>query len=149
MSAKIRRRFDQTPAEALAAVGRAVELWGAGWQAEGDGGQIVLPVVHGLRHELLEGRLVVIPDGGGCLLELELEEVGSRLNRSAVAILLLGAVGGLSTFLWPLFPGLLRLAPAGFVLAVVAWLLVASRLRSSDADDFLSLVADLADPAAG
>ena len=47
--------------------------------------------------------------------------------------------------LWPLHPAILRLAPAGIVLAIAAWLLVSSRLRNSEVKDFLHLVADLAE----
>ena len=49
-----------------------------------------------------------------------------------------------SVMLWPLSPKILQLAPIGAVLALVAWLLVISRIRNSDAGDFLALVSALA-----
>ena len=50
------------------------------------------------------------------------------------------APSGVIAMLWPFFPRLLRLAPAGIVLAIAAWLLVASKLRNADADEFFDLV---------
>ena len=81
------------------------------------------------------------PRPTGTSLQLEIEASRIHLHRSAVAVLLLGALGGVTVALWPLFPSLLPLAPAGAVLALVAWLLVVSRLRSRGVEDFLALVA--------
>jgi hypothetical protein len=55
--------------------------------------------------------------------------------------LLFGGAGGLTVALWPFFPELMPLLPVAVVLALVAWLLVVARLRSSDPGDFLKLVA--------
>lgn len=72
---------------------------------------------------------------------MEVEKEEFWLNRGAVFVLLCGAIGGLSVALWPIWPPLLGLAPVGAILAILAWLMVASRLRSSGMEDFFALVA--------
>lgn len=134
----------QSPAVVLEAIRQAAEMWGAGWRPGSTGGRLQLPIVQGLRHGIVTGDLSVELDGSGTRLRFEIEEVFYAVNRSALAVLVLGALGGLSVVLWPLSPKILQLAPIGAVLALVAWLLVISRIRNSDADDFLALVADLA-----
>ena len=46
----------------------------------------------------------------------------------------------MSLVFWPISPVLLGFAPIGAVLAIVAWLMVVSRLRHSGVEDFLDLV---------
>jgi membrane protein implicated in regulation of membrane protease activity len=82
----------------------------------------------------------VEPAGGGSVLNFSVEESHQSVNRPAFFILLLGALGAGATILWPLYPPLLGFAPVGVVLALAAWLLVASRLRTSGPEDFLRLV---------
>ena len=54
--------------------------------------------------------------------------------------------GGISAVLWPLFPErLLPFVPLGLVMAIGAWLLIVSRLRSAGPQDFLDTVAELAE----
>ena len=132
-----------------AALRQAVDLWGASWQEAAAGGFLRLPVVRGLRYGIAEGPLTLESQGKGTKIRFAIEKEEFRLNRSAVAILVVGAAGGLMSMLWPLHPSILRLAPAGIVLAIAAWLLVSSRLRNSDANDFLHLVAELAAHEAG
>lgn len=139
------RHLRRSPEQVLGAVREAAELWGGHWQRQGRGGRLALPVVRGLRRGVVEGRLTAEPSGDGTTLRLEIVSRHYRLNRAAVTILILGGLGGLTTVLWPFFPGLLRFAPAGAVLAVAAWLLVSSRLRTGDEADFLALVAELAE----
>jgi hypothetical protein len=129
--------------EALAAVAAAAEIWGASWQPDGQGGRLQLPMIRGLRHSLATGELRVESSPTGSLLSLCVQEGPAHLNRSATAVLVLGALGGLVVALWPFFPPLLGLLPVGIVLLMVAWLLVASRLRSGDDADFLELVASV------
>lgn len=129
----------------LAAVAEAAELWNGAWEPDGTGGRLLLPVTAGVRRGVLVGEVDVRAAGEGSALTLRIEEIHYRVNFSAVVILALGAGGGLLMILWPLFPRLLRLMPVGVVMAIVAWLLVASRLRISDPADFLKLVGDLAD----
>ena len=125
-------------------MGDAAEVWGAGWQTEDAGGLLTLPVVQGVRQGVVYGRIDVAPSEGGTSLSFKTEDALYKINKSALAILLLGALGGLTVVLWPLSPRILQLAPIGVVLALVAWLLVVSRLRSSGIDDFLDLTSELA-----
>ena len=127
-------------------VAEAAEMWGAEWRPADDGGLLRLPVVQGLRHGVVQGRLRVEPGSAATSLHFDIEETFLTLNRSALAILVLGGLGGLTIVLWPLSPTILQLAPIGAVLALVAWLMVVSRLRNSDPADFFDLVADLAEP---
>ena len=143
MSLEYERQIDQSLDDALASVNDAAESWGAIWEPEGSGGILRLPVSQGLRQSLLEGLLLVErdPSRPGSTLRFRVERTQTKINWTASLVLLLGAVGGVVATLWPFFPNLLRLAPAGIVLAIAAWLLVASRLRTADVDDFLRLVA--------
>lgn len=144
MTSIYRRDLAESSAELLEAVPVAADLWGALWHADSEGGRLTLPVTKGLRRGVVVGRLQLNPLAAGTRITLEVETSDFRLNRSAVVVLLLGGVGGLTTAVWPFFPGLLRLAPIGAVLALVAWLLVASRLRTSGIDDFVDLLSELA-----
>jgi hypothetical protein len=143
MEASLERQFSQSPESVLRAVEKAAELSGAAWQSRGQGGLLSLPAVQGLRQGMLTGRLHTVPSDVGTLVHLEIEESHFTINWSAAGVLLLGGLGGLTLVLWPLSPKILQVAPVGAVLAVVAWLLVVSRLRYSDAGDFLDLVAEL------
>lgn len=100
-----------------------------------------MPVVRGLHQGVLLGSLTVEPAGGVSVLRLVVEESHQSVNRPAFFILLLGALGAGTVVLWPLYPPLLSFAPVGVVLALAAWLLVASRLRTSGPEDFMKLVA--------
>jgi len=139
------RQLSRPPATVLEAVDEAAEMWGAGWQPTDQGGQIRLPVVQGLRHGIVQGTLSAVPEESGTSLRFDIEETSYTLNKSALAIMLLGGMGGLSVVFWPLSPMILQLAPIGAVLALVAWLMVVSRLRNSDPEDFFDLVADLSE----
>jgi hypothetical protein len=136
--------IDQPPGEALIAVAEAAEIWGAAWEPRGAGGSLLLPVVRGLWRGVESCRVSVAASGGGSRLELAIEDSHHEVNRAAFAILFFGGAGGLAVALWPFFPALLPLLPVAGFLAVVAWLLVAGRLRHTDPDDFLQLVVDLA-----
>ena len=115
------------------------------WQPTDQGGQLRLPVVQGLRHGIVQGTLSAAPEETGTSLRFDVEETSYAINRSALAILLLGGMGGLTVVFWPLSPMILQLAPIGAVLALVAWLMVVSKLRNSDPEDFFDLVADLSE----
>ena len=129
----------------LAAVERAAELWGAAWRADGWGGRLELPVTAGLRRGVVRGRLSVVEAADGSRVLFTVEESRHTLNRAALGVLLLGGIGALAATLWPFFPALLAVAPLAIVLALSAWLLVASRQGTSGPDDFLELVATLPD----
>lgn len=130
------------PREALSAVAAAAERWGAAWRPGIDGGRLDLPVTAGVRRGVLSGELSVEPSASGSRLVLRVDESRYRVHWQAVLVLLFGAAGGIATLLWPFFPALLVFAPLGAVLAFAAWFMVASRLRSSGPEDFLSVVAD-------
>jgi len=127
--------------EALAAVARASEIWGATWNREGSSGRLELPVLAGLRHGFLVGRVWTEPTATGSRVIFRVEERHFRLQGTAIVILTLGAAGGITATLWPFFPSLLGIAPLAVVVAIGAWILVASRLRTSTAEEFLDMVA--------
>lgn len=132
--------------EALAAVAQASEIWGARWKPEGGEGRLELPVLAGLRHGLLVGRVWTEPAASGSRVIFRVEERHFRLQWTALVILALGGAGGIAATLWPFFPSLLGIAPLAVVVAIGAWVLVASRLRTSTADEFLELVAGSPEP---
>lgn len=134
------------PAAALAAVGRAAEEWGAGWEKGLSGGRLELPVSAGLRHGRLSGPVAVSRAGSG---EAEVafhpERAEYHLWSQAVGILVIAAGGAALTVLWPFYPVLMPAAPFGALLALSAWFLVLSRLQNRGAEEFLELVAAQAD----
>lgn len=136
--------LDRPPAEALAAVARTAETWGAGWQPGIGGGRLDLPLVAGIRHGLVKGRLEVERLGAGSRLTFRPEEAVYVVRTAPVAILALAGAGGVMTVVWPFFPALLPLAPLGAIIALSGWFLVVSRLSTSTPDDFLRLVAQVA-----
>jgi hypothetical protein len=137
-----------SPAAALAAATRAAADWGA----ELSGSRLHLPVTAGLRRGFLEGELAAEALGGdtgdtggvggidGSRLSFRVEKSEYTVRPGPVAVLLLGALGGLTLVAWPLYPPLLHLAPLGIVLALGAWFIVLSRLRVSGPDEFLEMV---------
>ena len=131
---------DLTREEALDALARASEMWGATWTREGDGGRLDLPVIAGLKLGLMSGPVRVDAGREGSRISFQVEESRYRLQRPAIAILVLGGLGGIAATLWPFFPALLAVAPLAVVVAIGAWILVASRLRTSTPNDFLELV---------
>ncbi len=124
---------------------RAAEQWGAEWTAESDGGTLSLPVVAGLHRGWIRGALTVHPAEPGTRLTLRTEESHLRVHRPAVAILSIAGVACVGTLALPFFPRLLAALPLAAVLALAAWFLVLSKLHSSGPDEFLALVAELAE----
>jgi hypothetical protein len=129
------------PERALAAVARAADLWGGEWERQGKGGRLRIPVRHGLRRGWAGGEVAAEPLPEGARVRFRVDEGGSGVHTAAVAILLPGAAGALVTVAWPFWPGLIALAPLGAILALTAWFLVSSRLRTSGPDEFLDMVA--------
>lgn len=144
-----RIELDASPEAALDSVAAAADLWGASWQPEALGGTLRLPVVRGLWRGVEQCHVALSAKGSGSTLELTVEESWQQVNRAAVVVLLFGGAGGLIVALWPFFPGLMPLLPVAVVLAIVAWLLVVARLRSSYPEDFLKLVAEIENPPSG
>lgn len=141
-----RVEIQRSPETALLAVREAAELWGADWQSESSAGLLLLPVVRGLWRGVDLCRVSVEATSFGSTIELTVVESRLQVNRSAVVVLLFGGAGGLIVALWPFFPGLMPLLPVAVVLAIAAWLLVVARLRSSNPQDFLKLVAEIDGP---
>lgn len=134
------------PEQAVSAVGRTAEDWGAEFQRDGSGGTLHLPVVAGIRRGLVTGPVEVHPAGEGSRVTFRPEQSIYYVQTAAVMILLLSAFGGVLTFVWPFFPKLIAVAPFGALLALGGWFLVVSRLRSSGPEDFLAAVAANREP---
>ena len=133
------------PAAALRAVGSAASDWGAELEPSGEGGQLHLPVVAGLRRGLLSGPVTVEAAGQGSRVVFRPATADYYLETSVVALLVVAGAGALLTVAWPLFPQLLPGAPLGGVLAVGGWMLLAPRLRGRGPEEFLASVADHSD----
>lgn len=134
--------LDTPPEAALAAVGRAAEAWGAKFDREGPGGgTLYLPIVSGLRRGLVSGPVTVEEDGEGSRVVFRPAETIQYLQTAPVVVLVISALGGIATVLWPFFPELLPLSSLGAVLALGGWFLVLSRLRTSGPQEFLVAVA--------
>lgn len=121
------------PAALLEALAAEVDAWGGEWQADDDGagGQLVLPVVYGLRRGVLVGRLDVTATAGGSHLAWRCERSHLELHRAAVAILALAALALVPALAWPFHPPLLALLPFAAVTGLIAWWAVVSKLHSS------------------
>ena len=136
--------LDPSPDETTILLHRAVEEWGGAWTEEGD--EIVLPTRAGIREGITRVRPNLEPLAAGTRLSLRIVGEALRVNASAAMVLLLGALGGIVVVAWPLHAALRSLAPMGALLALVAWLLVASRFRSSGPHEFLAFVREIAEP---
>jgi hypothetical protein len=134
------------PRDGLEILRRAVDESGGAWRddAGGEPLEFALPTRAGIREGYTSLRPSLEPTATGCRLALQVAGETLEVDRAAAMVLLLGAVGGILVVIWPLHDALLALAPAGALLALVAWLLVASRLRSHGPEELLELVADLA-----
>lgn len=131
----------EPPDLVIAAVARAVEAWGAELDRDGMGGRLHLPFVSGLRRGLVSGPLTVEPIPDGSRVVFRAEESSQYVQTSSVALLLIAAVGGLLTVIWPFYPKMLPIAPFGAILALGGWFLVVTRLRASGPEEFLAAVA--------
>lgn len=131
------------PEEAISALRRTVEDWGAEFEPQGSGGRLHLPVVAGMRRGLVSGAVEVQSTADGSRLVFRPESSVYRLQAAAVVILLVAAAGASLVFLWPFFPALMAVAPFGAILALGGWFLVVSRLRTSGPEEFLAAVAAL------
>ena len=131
----------EPPDLVMAAVARAADAWGAEFERQETGGLLHLPFVAGLRRGLVSGPLSVEPTPDGSRVVFRAEESAHYVHTASVAVLLIAAVGGVLTVLWPFFPKLLPVAPFGAILALGGWFLVVSRLRTSGPDEFLAAVA--------
>ena len=139
----IDRLMASSPERVLDVIADAAEIWGAEWRRDGTGGRLVLPVRAGIRYGLLAGEVTTERDGSQARASFEIEHTEYHLDRSAMMILLLGGAGGLFVVVAPLLPSLLGLLPVAGLLMLLAWFLVASKIRNQHARDFFELVSDL------
>ena len=100
-----------------------------------------LPVLAGLRMGKLRIELAINPDGSS--IDWQVTDAIYRFHRQGLVAVAFGAAGGLVAMLWPFFPRLLPLAALGLVLAVVAWMMVGSRVHYRDVIAFWQEVHDL------
>jgi hypothetical protein len=149
-------RVALTLADLPDALARAAAAWGAEWNGDAtghpersSGGQLVLPVVFGLRRGVLVGRVDYAPAGDGVRLVWQLEESHLELQRASVAVLVLAVVALLPALAWPFNLKLLALLPFAAVMGLLAWWLVLSRLETSGPEEFFATVgAEPAPPSA-
>ncbi len=131
--------LDLTPDEALEALADGADAWNGTWHRQGTGGQLTLPVAAGVRYGVLHGAVSVQPSAEGVRVVFHVDRSEYSTNAAAVGILALGALGVLAMLAWPLLPGTSpNLAGSGFILILLAWLVVGSRLRHRGAADFLA-----------
>lgn len=130
--------------EVRRAIEEAIELGYAVPASEAPERRLLVPLSAGIRTGSMVVDWALETSGTETRILLEVRDESLRTSPTALAILVMGALGGLMTVVWPLHPDLLGLAPLGALLALLAWLLVVSRLRSHGPDDFLATVADLA-----
>jgi len=139
MDRQIEVELDLTPDEALEALSDGADAWNGTWHRHGGGGQLTLPVAAGIRHGVLHGEVSVQPRGEGVRVTYHVERAEYQTNAGAVLILALGALGVLAMLAWPLLPGTSpNLVGSGFIMILLAWLVVGSRLRHRGAADFLA-----------
>ena len=139
MISPIEVELELTPDEALEALADAADAWNGAWNRHGTGGQLTLPVAAGVRTGILHGSVSVRPSAAGVHVVFHVERSEYSTNAAAVGILALGALGVLAMLAWPLLPGTSpNLAGSGFILILLAWLVVGSRLRHRSAADFLA-----------
>jgi hypothetical protein len=131
--------LETAPADALAALARAAEEWGARWEPGAGGGRLTLPVVFGLRRGVAIGRVEAARLGDArARLTWSLEESHLEVHRASVVVLSLAGAPALAALAWPFYPPLLALAPLAAVLGLLAWWLVVARLRSSGPEEFFA-----------
>jgi hypothetical protein len=130
--------------QALEAIGGAAEAWGAEWTRKGRGGRLQLPVNAGLRQGWIDGQVEAREQAGSTRLAFRLERAEYRVHWASVAVLSFGGAGALLTIIAPLFPALLwELVPFGVVLMLVAWLLVASKVRHKGVEELFALAEEM------
>jgi len=133
-----RLTIEQSPERVQAALPRVVEGWGGTLTETPDGTRLEVPVLAGLRRGRMQGVLRLGPAPSGCEAVFTVQDVAMELNLAACAILLLSAIGAVTSMAWPWFPRLLPAVPLGLVLAVGGWLLIAARLRTAGPEELLA-----------
>ncbi len=136
-------------AASFKALRQKAETWGGGWQGEGLGGRLVIPVLAGLRRGFV-GYAVSADEGSkGTHLEFVEEESDLQVHRPTLIVLLIAAAAALTCLVVPFVPKLLPLLPPSVVLCLATWLFIVARLRNSGLDEFMTDLKDEADEPAG
>lgn len=130
--------------QAFELVKEAAELWAGGLERNGTSAELELPLMAGLRHGWAVGEVRVEPKDQGSQVQIVTQPVPYRLHRSAFFVLLMGGIGASSLLVLPFFHDLLPMMPLSLLLMLLAWFLVASRVRHRNLDDFLKLVEEMA-----
>ena len=102
---------------------------------------MILPVSAGVRRGWMGFLVSAAPSDAGShatRLELKVAEEHLQVDRATVVFLLTALAGALLFLVVPFAPRLLPLLPVAFVLTAAGWLVVASRLRNSGAEEFLA-----------
>ncbi len=126
------------PDAGLELLAREAKSWGAGFEREGLGGSLVLPVMADLRRGWVGGPVTAREEDGGTRLTLQVEESEYHLERLSVSVLLIAAFGSLLFVVAPWVPALRPAIPLGIMLAVGAWFFIVARLRNSGPEDFFA-----------
>ena len=128
---------------ALEATAEAADIWGGDWQYHGTSGTLTLPVSVGIRHGVLRGEVSARQLNDEAEVIFQVQESSHHLHTAGLAVLLFGAFGGLILVAWPFYPVLIPLTPAGVILSLAAWFLVASRVKTRAEGEFFDLVTEL------
>jgi hypothetical protein len=145
---EVRVELATTPARALADLARVAEEQGGSFESAGaSGGRLRIPVVAGLRRGWVSGTVTAISGAGTTTLSFRGEESAYHLQRSSVAVLVLGALGGLAFLVAPLVPALVPALPLAAMLAFASWLFVVAGLRNSGPEELLASLTEPDEPA--
>ena len=128
--------------QALVALEAAAEAWGADWVATASGGKLEIPVTAGVRHGFVDAQATVTGAGRRATVRLDIQKEDYRLHGSSVAVLVMGAAGGLGMMLLPFFPQLFDFLPFAGISMLLAWFVVVARVRHRSPGDFLETVRD-------
>lgn len=133
-------------AASFKALRHKAELWGGGWQGEGLGGRLVIPVLAGLRRGLVGYAVSASDTPQGTQLEFVEEESDLKVHTPTVIVLLIAAAAALTCLVIPFVPKLLPLLPPCVVLCLATWLFIVARMRNSGLEEFIGDLEDGADP---
>ena len=131
-------------ATSLTLVARLAEDWNGRWIPESRrAGRLGLPVLAGVRHGWVEGRLTIEsgegdPDGSILLYHVDKSEY--RVRKRVVALLLFSAWAALVVLFFPFFPRLAALLPVCLMILVGAWLFIVGALRNSGPEEFFEML---------
>jgi len=115
------------------------EAWGGSFRDDKTGeadGNLVIPVLAGLRRGFVGGPVRIEQQGTGSQVSFQVEESQYRVDLPSTLTLLSGAFGALIILVAPFFPKLWNLVPVGVMLSIGTWLFIVARLRNSGPEEF-------------